>query len=413
LFRETSKAWVEDPGAPVFLKDGSFLFFSERSGWKHFYHYGADGKLKKQLTAGPWEAQAINRVDEKGGWIYFSGTRDNPIASNFYRVKLDGTGLERLTRTPGEHRASVSPSGAFFIDSWDSHQAPPRVQLQRTDGTVVRNIDTNPVRALEEYKLGKFEMVHIQTPDGFTLEGSLLKPADFDPQRRYSVWFMTYGGPHTPTIHDGWAGGRARDQALANLGFLVFRCDPRSASGKGAVSTWTAYRQLGVQELKDIETAIHWLIANHPYVDPTRIGMSGHSYGGFLTSYAMTHSKLFAAGIAGAPVTDWHNYDTIYTERFMNTPQENPEGYKVTSVVKAAANLHGRLLILHGLMDDNVHLQNSAQLILALQRADKDFDVMVYPQSRHGIFGSHYQRLTLDFMKRHLLLPKEATEKTK
>jgi dipeptidyl-peptidase-4 len=134
--------------------------------------------------------------------------------------------------------------------------------------------------------------------------------------------------------------------------------------------------------------------------------MSGHSYGGFLTSYAMTHSKLFAAGIAGAPVTDWHNYDTIYTERFMNTPQENPEGYKVTSVVKAAGKLHGRLLILHGLMDDNVHLQNSAQLLLELQRADKDFEVMFYPQSRHGIFGKHYQRLTLEFMKRNLLAPK-------
>jgi len=185
------------------------------------------------------------------------------------------------------------------------------------------------------------------------------------------------------------------------MGFVIFRCDPRSASGKGACSTWTAYRQLGVQEMNDIETAINWL-KTHPFVDGDRIGMSGHSYGGFVTAYAMTHSKLFAAGIAGAPVTDWRNYDSIYTERYMNTPQENPDGYKKTSVVRAAKNLHGKLLILHGLMDDNVHAQNTIQLVDALQKANKNFEIMVYPNARHGISGKHYQRLTLDFMKRTL-----------
>ena len=171
------------------------------------------------------------------------------------------------------------------------------------------------------------------------------------------------------------------------MGFLVFHCDPRSASGKGACSTWTAYKQLGVQELKDIEAAIRWL-CEKPYVDPTRIGMSGHSYGGFMTAYAMTHSKLFAAGIAGAPVTDWRLYDSIYTERYMQTPKENPKGYDATSVVKAAANLHGKLLLLHGMIDDNVHADNTLQLVEALQRADKDFEIMVYPRSRHGLLGA-------------------------
>jgi dipeptidyl aminopeptidase/acylaminoacyl peptidase len=209
-------------------------------------------------------------------------------------------------------------------------------------------------------------------------------------------------------VHDSWGsgrapeqGGRLREQGLANLGFIYFLADPRPASGKGACSTWTAYRQLGVQELADIETAIRWLTAQ-PYVDASRVGMTGHSYGGFMTSYALTHSKLFAAGVAGAPVTDWHNYDSIYTERYMNTPQENPKGYERTSVVKAAANLHGRLLLIHGVMDDNVHIQNSLQLIQALQREDKDFEVMFYPTSRHGIMGRHYQRLVLDFMCRVL-----------
>ena len=186
---------------------------------------------------------------------------------------------------------------------------------------------------------------------------------------------------------------------LAGMGIIVFRCDPRSASGKGAVSTWTAYRQCGVPELKDIVEAIEW-IKKKPFVDSERIGMSGHSYGGFMTAFAMTHSDVFSAGIAGAPVTDWRNYDTIYTERYMDTPQENPEGYDATSVVKAAKDLHGRLLILHGVMDNNVHMQNTLQLVYELQKADLPFELMMYPRSRHGLRGMHYNRLTVDFIRR-------------
>jgi dipeptidyl-peptidase-4 len=401
LFRETTKAWVEDPGAPTYLKDGSFLLLLERNGWKHLYQFAADGQLRKQLTDGAWEARELQRVDEQGGWIYFSGTRDSHLAGNLYRIKLDGTGLERLTAAAGDHHASVAPGAKYFVDTWSHHTAPTRVCLCRTDGSPARMIDTNPVYLVEEYRRGPYELVRIKTPDGFVLEGSLLRPPSFDAKKRYPVWFMTYGGPHAPTIHDAWSGGRVRDEMLAQMGFVIFRCDPRSASGKGACSTWTAYRQLGVQEMKDIEAAIGWL-SRHPWVDPARIGMSGGSYGGFMTLYAMTHSKLFAAGVSTAPVTDWHNYDSIYTERYMNTPQENPDGYRKTSVVRAARNLHGKLLLVHGIMDDNVHVQNSVQLIEALQRAGKDFEMMFYPRARHGVPSRHYQRLVIDFMKRHL-----------
>jgi dipeptidyl aminopeptidase/acylaminoacyl peptidase len=401
LFRETTKAWVDDPGAPTFLKDGSFLLALERTGWKHLYHFSRDGQLKGPLTSGDWEMRTLHVVDEENGWIYFSGTRDSHLGANLYRVKLDGSAPERLTRGDGDHRVSVSPKGNLFLDTWSDHRTPSQVRLYRGDGGPARTLDTNPVYLLEEYRRGSYELVHIPTPDGFVLEGSILKPPGFDPKRRYPVWFMTYGGPHAPTVHDSWGTGRLRDEMLAQMGYVVFRCDPRSASGKGACSTWTAYRRLGVQELKDIETAIGWL-TKHPYIDADRIGMSGHSYGGFMTAYALTHSKLFAAGVAGAPVTDWHNYDSIYTERYMNTPQENPEGYRATSVVGAARNLHGKLLLVHGLMDDNVHAQNSLQLADALQRAEKSFEVMYYPRNRHGITGKHYERLTLDFMKRAL-----------
>jgi len=215
---------------------------------------------------------------------------------------------------------------------------------------------------------------------------------------------MTYAGPHAPTICDAWQNGRAQDQMLAQMGLLVFRCDPRPASGKGACSAWSAYRQLGVQELKDIEEAIAWL-KEQPYVDGTRIGMSGYSYGGFMTAYALTHSKQFAGGIAGAPPTDWRLYDTIYTERYMDTPQNNPEGYARTSVVKAAKDLHGRLLLVHGAIDDNVHIENTFKLVHALQEADKEFEIMIYPKSRHGVSGIHYQRLTVGFIRRVLQLP--------
>jgi dipeptidyl aminopeptidase/acylaminoacyl peptidase len=192
-----------------------------------------------------------------------------------------------------------------------------------------------------------------------------------------------------------------RDEMLAQLGYVVFHCDPRGGSGKGHASAWSAYRRLGVQELKDLEAAVRWLTA-HPWADAGRVGLSGSSYGGFLTLYALTHSKLFAAGVATAPVTDWRNYDSIYTERYMNTPQENRAGYDATSVVQAAKGLHGKLLLVHGLMDDNVHVQNSVQMVEALQQAGKEFELMFYPRARHGIRSRHYQRLVLDFMRRQL-----------
>ena len=182
---------------------------------------------------------------------------------------------------------------------------------------------------------------------------------------------------------------------------------PALPAARGPISAWTAYKHLGVQELEDIKTAINWL-KQKPYVDGSRIGMTGHSYGGYITSYAMTHSDLFAAGIAGAPVTDWRDYDSIYTERYMGLPQDNPEGYNVSSVVRAAGKLHGKLLILHGAIDDNVSLRNTMRLVEALQDANKDFELMIYPSSRHGIFGPHYSKLQLDFIRRTLGDPKAA-----
>lgn len=409
LLHNTTQAYVEDPGEPHFLKDGSFLLTSEKTGWRHFYHHAADGRLIGTVTSGPWEVRSLVHVDQDKGLVYFMGMLDDPIGPNLYRVKLDGKDLQRLTMSPGEHRVVFSPKANYFVDIFSNPTTPLQARLHRTNGALVRTLDTNPVFATEEYKLGTYEQVQIQTSDGFLIEGSVLLPPDFDAKKKYPVWFMTYAGPHAPTMRNAWVADQMRDQLLANMGIVVFHCDPRSASGKGAIYTFSAYRQLGIQELRDIETAIKWL-CQRPYIDASRIGMSGHSYGGFMTAFAMTHSKLFAAGISGAPVTDWHNYDTIYTERYMSTPQLNSEGYAKTSVVGAAKDLHGRLLILHGIMDDNVHVQNTVQFVEELQKANKQFEMMFYPRSRHGIYGQHYNQIVIDFIRRSLGVGPENTK---
>ncbi len=396
LFRETTKAWVEDLGEPHWRPDGSFLVLSERTGWKHLYQHAADGKLLNPVTTGEWAVQGVARVDADGT-VFVTGGKDTPTGSHLYRVNLDGSDFARVTPAGGTHRVTPAPSGPLYLDRFADEETPTRVAVRNGTETV-RTLDSNPARDRDSYRWGKYERVKIPCPDGFVLEGALTYPPDFDAAKQYPIWVRTYAGPHAPTVKDGWS-PRVYEQSLAALGVVAFDVDPRSASGKGAMSAWACYRQMGVSELADLETAVTWLTAK-PWADAKRVGLSGHSYGGFMTAYALTHSKLFAAGIAGAPPTDWRLYDSIYTERYMGLPSENKAGYDKTSVVKAAGNLHGRLLLVHGLMDDNVHAQNSVQLVAALQDAGKEFELMVYPKSRHGIGGGHYQKLQLDFIKR-------------
>jgi dipeptidyl aminopeptidase/acylaminoacyl peptidase len=400
-FRETTKCWVDNPARVFFVKD-EIIYPSERSGWQHLYAYNMETKKWRPITQGDWEIRSLDRVDEEAGWIYFTACERSPIATDWFRIRIDGTKQERLTERTGSHRIDLAPKGALAVDSWSSFQSAGDIRLINTDGQQIRTIDSRPGYVLEEFNLGKFEHVQIPTEDGFQLEATLTFPPNFDESKKYPVWLNTYAGPHAPVVRD--SGGPSMNLRMqANLGLIMLQLDPRSASGKGAQSTWTAYKNLGVQELKDIECGINWL-KKRPYVDGERIGMNGHSYGGFMTAYAMTHSTLFAAGISGSPVTDWRNYDSIYTERYMDTPQENPAGYNSTSVVKAAGKLHGKLLLLHGLMDENVHPQNSIQFMQALQRANKDFRVMFYPEQHHGLRGDHYNRLMHDFIKQTMKL---------
>lgn len=406
LFRETTEAWVNELGSPVYLKDGSFLWFSERNGWKHVYHYKSDGGLVRQVTSGKWEARTLHGVDEAAGFLYFSGTERSHIGADVYRVKLDGTALTRLSQATGTHDARFSPGLARYIDTWSNITTPPQVRVHRADGTEERVVDANPVPALRQFRLATPEFVQVKTRDGFVMEGVFIKPPNLSSSTRYPVYQHLYGGPHAQTVRDAWMGSTGMYlQLLAQRGILVWMCDNRSASGKGAESTWPVYKNFGELELRDLEDGVAWL-KQQPFVDATRIGLYGWSYGGFMVTNALTHSKSFAMGIAGGSVTDWRDYDTIYTERFMRMPQNNPEGYRKSSPRFAAKDLSGQILLLHGLIDDNVHVQNTVQFVYELQKAGKPFELMLYPKSRHGVTDpalvKHLQTTMLDFTLRTL-----------
>jgi len=407
ILHETSPYWInaEETTTPTWLGDGSFLWLSGRSGFTHAYHYSADGTLIKQVTTGRWELRTLHGADEKGGWVYFSGTERSPIGNDVYRVRLDGTGFERLSKSDGTHRAEFSPGFGFFIDRWSDVSTPPQVRLYRSDGRDVRVLHQNPVPALAEYRLARPEFVQVKTRDGFVMEAMMIKPPDFDPSKRYPVYQFTYGGPHSQEVRNAWTSEQMYHQLLAQHGIIVWICDNRTASGKGLESTWQVFKHFGEVELRDIEDGVSWL-KRQPYVDGTRIGLNGWSFGGFLTAYALTHSTSFTMGIAGGTVSDWRNYDSVYTERYMGLPQDNPEGYRNSSPRFAAANLHGALFLMHGAIDDNVHVQNTMQLAYELQHAGKPFSLMIYPKTRHGVTDPslirHMHGAMLDFTLEHL-----------
>jgi dipeptidyl-peptidase-4 len=345
-------------------------------------------------------------VDEAGGWVYFSGTAHSPIGGDVYRVRLDGRGQERLSRTEGTHAARFNPAFSMYVDTWSDATTPPQVRLHRANGSEVRVIDPNPVPLLASYRLGRPEFLRVPTRDGFAMEAMLLRPPGFDPARRYPVYQHAYGGPQAPVVKNAWGGTTYLfHQLLAQRGIVVWLCDNRTASGKGAVSAWPAYRNFGELELRDVEDGLAWL-RRQRWVDPARIGIQGWSFGGYLVSYALTHSRSFAMGIAGGPVTDWHDYDSVYTERYMDLPARNAEGYRKSSPRLSAADLHGRLLIMHGTIDDNVHPQNTTRFAYELQKAGRLFRLMLYPKSRHTvsepILTRHLHAVTLDFVEETL-----------
>jgi dipeptidyl-peptidase 4 len=359
----------------------------------------------RQVTDGEWEVRKLHGAAD--GSVYFSATERSPIGLDVYRVKLDGTGLARLSEATGTHSATFSPSNAYYLDKWSDLQTPDQIRVYRKDGKLARLVDANRVDALAEYDLPAAELLHVPTRDGGVMEAAIIRPPNFDPSKNYPVFQYLYGGPHSQTVVNRWGGQRGLfHELLAQEGVIVWLCDNRTASGKGAVSTWPIYKDFGEHELRDVEDGIAWL-KKQPYVDGSRIMLSGWSYGGFMVSYALTHSTTFAAGIAGGTVADWRDYDSIYTERYMLMPQNNPDGYRKSSPRFAAKDLHGDLLLIHGTTDDNVHVQNTLQFAWDLQQAGKQFEMMLYPKTRHSPRDkktvAHIQRMMFEFVKRELL----------
>lgn len=406
LFRETTPAWVNGLGDPWWLADGSFLWQSERSGRRHLYLYGAEGELQRSVTEGDWEVSALLAVDEEAGWVYVTGTESPPHQRHLYRVSLRDGRRERLTEVHGVHSLAASADGKYFVDTWSNLQTPPRVELRDAEGVVRTKLAAKEPADLQEFTLGTTEFATIPARDGFPVPVLWVRPPDFRADRRYPVVIHVYGGPQSPVVMDRWGGRNFLwHHYLAGQGFLVLLCDNRSSGSAGVRETWKIHHRLGEVELRDLEDVVAHL-CSLPYVDAERIGLWGWSYGGFLTAYALTHSSLFAAGIAGAPVTDWRLYDSIYTERYMGLPDENPEGYRRSSVLEAAERLRGRLLLIHGEADDNVHPQNTRQLVDRLQKLGLQFDLMMYPGERHGIRDDwkvyHLRRMMADFFLRTL-----------
>ena len=405
LIHEGSDSWTERLPEPRWMSDGSFLWQSDRTGYRHVYHYRPNGDLIGAVTSGPWQVGSIEWVDEERERLVFSGTKHGAINRNVYAVGLDGEGLVRLTPGEGTHTATFNADHTLLLDKYSSLTQPPRVQLCDMSGRVLRELARTEVPELGEYLTSEWELYEIAARDGYPLDVAVLKPVPFDESKTYPVWLYTYSGPDAPTIRNRWSPSTWL-QFLAQKGIIVLNCNVRSASGKGLAATSTCYKQLGVQELKDLEDAVAWLTAN-PWADDARVGISGHSYGGFMTAYALTHSKDFELGVAGSGVYDWAMYDTIYTERYMSTPQENKDGYSATSVIETASDLSGHLVMTHGTQDDNVHVQNALQFAYALQKAGKDFEMMLYPETRHGIRDPDLrwfnQKLTWKAIKEHLL----------
>lgn len=406
LIREESNSWTDRLPMPRFLADGSFLWFSDRTGYRHIYHHARDGKLLRAITEGEWAVGTIVRVDEAGGRLWFTATKDGAVNNHYYRIRFDGRDLTRLSNGDGYHSLQFDRDGTFAIDTWSSLTSPPRTQLVDVNGEVRRDFGQARVANLARYETGTYELVRIPARDGHVLDAVVLKPVGHDPSRhKYPIWLPTYSGPHAPSVRNRW-NGSAYDQFLAQRGILVLRVNVRSSNPRGLKKyVESCYKQLGVQELRDLEDAVAWVVANRGG-DKDRVGISGWSYGGFMAGYALTHSKAFRLGIAGAGVYDWRLYDTIYTERYMSTPERNEAGYDKTSCILAAEDLHGHLVLLHGTEDDNVHFQNCMQFVYALQQAGKDFELMIFPNAMHGVGGAQGRqrnRMTWRAIQRHLL----------
>ena len=387
LLEETDKYWINYSDTYRFLSNGTeFIWSSERDGYRHLYLYGIDGKPKNRITEGAWEVTGLAAVDETARQLYYVSTEASPLERQLYRVGFDGQGKTRVTQQAGTHGIQMSPACDYFLDRYSTRVNPPSTTLRGAGGEEVAVLRPSNRKLLDEYDVLPTEIVEVPATDGTKLYAGVIKPKNMQPGKKYPVIVSVYGGPHAQSVVDAWRGAGI-DQVFAANGYIVWQLDNRGSSGRGHVFETPLYRRFGKTELADQIDGVNWLL-KQGYADGKHVAITGWSYGGYMTLYSLLNApEVFRAGIAGAPVTDWHNYDTIYTERYMGLPAENERGYVASSAVTYSANLKGKLLMLHNLEDDNVLFQNSMQMAAAFERDGKDFRMIVYPQKTHGVGG--------------------------
>ena len=386
VVKETSPAWTERLPLPYFLKDGGFVWQSDRTGHRHLYRYDKNYQLINAITKGDWDVRELHGIDETQQRVLFSANERNPIGNDAYVIALDGSKFKRLTEEKGSHAVRWNKTFTHYIDSWSSLTQTPKQALFNDTGVQLKLIDDVGVsEKMKELKLATVTQQQVKSRDGFMMESLLFFPPDFDATKKYPIYQHLYAGPMAPQVTDRWD-PNLLFHFLAQQGYVVWIMDNSSASNKGVSSAWPIHRKLGQSELRDQLDGLDWL-RQHAWADMERIALDGWSYGGYFTAYAMTHNKAWKVGFIGAPVTDWSLYDSIYTERYMGLPKDNTEGYDKGSVLKAVKDLSGKVMILHGTMDDNVHPQNSIMLIDALNKAGKEYNLQLYPGDSHSVRG--------------------------
>lgn len=412
ILQEKSNTYVDlDYNDDLRFLEGNkgFIRTSEQDGFKHIYHHDNQGKLIRQITSGNWEVTNLVGIDEKGKKIYFISTEASPLERNLYVINMDGKNKKVLTPEKGSTSVNMSKDFKYFIANHSTANSPLRVTLNESSGKVVKVLEDNEdlKGKLTNFALSQKEFFNFNTVDGTSLNGYMIKPADFDESKKYPVLMYVYGGPGSQNVTNSWGGTRDFwHQHLAAEGYIVVCVDNRGTGARGRDFKHVTYANLGKFETEDQIAGAKYL-GGLPFVDKSRIGIWGWSYGGYMSSLAlMIGHDVFKAAIAVAPVTTWRYYDTIYTERYLQTPQLNAAGYDDNSPITHVNKLKGNYLLIHGTGDDNVHFQNAVDLVDALVKADKQFETMYYPNRNHGIYGGnttwHLYSLMTDFIKRKL-----------
>ncbi len=408
-FTEKDNAYVDVTDDLTFLDDSSFLWSSEKSNYRHMYLYDAAGKEKRQITTGNWDVTAYYGYDPKGKTIYYQSTENGSINRSVYTIGINGKGKKELTTAVGTNSASFSKNFTYFINTFSSATQPPVYTLHSAkDGKKLREVKNNNTlkQKLGNYQLAPKEFSTINI-NGNDLNLWMMKPANFDPANKYPVFMFQYSGPGSQQVANSWYG--ANDywhSMLANKGYIIVCVDGRGTGYKGADFKKVTQKELGKYEVED-QIAVAKKLGTMNYVDASRIGIWGWSYGGFMSSNCILQGNdTFSTAIAVAPVTSWRFYDTIYTERFMTTPQENAGGYDNNSPISHVSKLKGKYLLVHGSADDNVHVQNTMLMVEALTQANKQFEWAIYPDKNHGIYGGNtrihlYNKMT-DFILNNL-----------